>query len=215
MGDKLIRQNVIDELDFDPSIDAAHIGVAVENGIVTLTGHVGSYTERVAAEKAAQKVRGVRGVVEEIQVRFGGETPPRDEDIAQRAVQMLDWSVTVPKGAVQVKVQNGWVTLSGKVDWQYQKEEAYRAIRRLAGVAGIMNTIEVTPKASVPDVRSKIMAALKRNAELEADAIKVTVKDAKVVLEGKVNAWYERRLAENAAWSAPGVRVVEDHLTLG
>ena len=215
MGGKLIRQNVIDELDFDPSIDAAHIGVAVENGIVTLTGHVGSYTERVAAEKAAQKVRGVRGVVEEIQVRFGGETPPRDEDIAQRAVQMLDWSVTVPKGAVQVKVQNGWVTLSGKVDWQYQREEAYRAIRRLAGVAGIMNTIEVTPKASVPDVRSKIMAALKRNAELEADAIKVTVKDAKVVLEGKVNAWYERELAENAAWSAPGVRAVEDHLTLG
>jgi len=215
MGDKLIRQNVIDELDFDPSIDAAHIGVAVENGIVTLTGHVGSYTERVAAEKAAQKVRGVRGVVEEIQVRFGGETPPRDEDIAQRAVQMLDWSVTVPKGAVQVKVQNGWVTLSGKVDWQYQREEAYRAIRRLAGVAGIMNTIEVTPKASVPDVRSKIMAALKRNAELEADAIKVTVKDAKGVLEGKVNAWYERELAENAAWSAPGVRAVEDHLTLG
>ena len=215
MGDKLIRQNVIDELDFDPSIDAAHIGVAVENGIVTLTGHVGSYTERVAAEKAAQKVRGVRGVVEEIKVRFGGETPPRDEDIAQRAVQMLDWSVTVPKGAVQVKVQNGWVTLSGKVDWQYQREEAYRAIRRLAGVAGIMNTIEVTPKASVPDVRSKIMAALKRNAELEADAIKVTVKDAKVVLEGKVNAWYERELAENAAWSAPGVRAVEDHLTLG
>ena len=215
MGDKLIRQNVIDELDFDPSINAANIGVAMENGIVTLTGHVGSFTERVAAEKAAQKVRGVRGVVEEIQVRFGGETPPRDEDIAQRAVQMLDWSVTVPKGAVQVKVQNGWVTLSGKVDWQYQKEEAYRAIRRLAGVAGIMNTIEVTPKASVPDVRSKIMAALKRNAELEADAIKVTVKDAKVVLEGKVNAWYERRLAENAAWSAPGVRVVEDHLTLG
>lgn len=215
MGDKLIRQNIIDELDFDPSIDAAHIGVAVENGIVTLTGHVGSYTERVAAEKAAQKVRGVRGVVEEIQVRFGGETPPRDEDIAQRAVQMLDWSVTVPKGAVQVKVQNGWVTLSGKVDWQYQREEAYRSIRRLAGVAGIMNTIEVAPKASAPDVRSKIMAALKRNAELEADAIKVTVKDAKVVLEGKVNAWYERELAENAAWSAPGVRAVEDHLTLG
>lgn len=215
MGDKLIRQNIIDELDFDPSIDAAHIGVAVENGVVTLTGHVGSYTERVAAEKAAQKVRGVRGVVEEIQVRFDGETPPRDEDIAQRAVQMLDWSVTVPKGTVQVKVQNGWVTLSGKVDWQYQKEEAYRSIRRLAGVAGIMNTIEVAPKASAPDVRSKIMAALKRNAELEADAIRVTGKDAKVVLEGKVNAWYERELAENAAWSAPGVRAVEDHLTLG
>lgn len=160
-------------------------------------------------------MRGVRGVVEEIKVRFGGETPPRDEDLAQRAVQMLDWSATVPKGAVQVKVQNGWVTLTGRVDWQYQKEEAYRSIKRLAGVAGILNTIEVAPKASVPDVRAKILAALKRNAELEADAIKVTVKDAKVVLEGKVNAWHERRLAENAAWSAPGVRAVEDHLTLG
>ncbi|MGH1590345.1 BON domain-containing protein [Methylobacterium phyllosphaerae] len=214
MGDTLIRQNVVDELDFDPSIDAAHIGVAVENGIVTLSGHVGSYTERVAAEKAAQKVRGVRGVVEEIKVRFGGQAPPRDEDLAHRAVQMLDWSVTVPKNAVQVKVQDGWVTLTGTVDWQYQKEEAYRAIRRLAGVAGIVNTIAVTPKASVPDVHAKILAALKRNAELEADAIEVTVKDAKVVLKGKVNAWYERRLAENAAWSAPGVHAVEDHLTL-
>ncbi|ONF50195.1 BON domain-containing protein [Methylobacterium radiotolerans] len=214
MGDKLIRQNVIAELDFDPSIDAAHIGVAVENGIVTLSGHVGSYAERVAAEKAAQKVRGVRGVVEEIKVRFGGETPPRDEDLAQRAVQMLDWSVTVPRGAVQVKVQNGWVTLSGKVEWQYQREEAYGSIKRLAGVAGIINNIEVTPNASVPDVRARIMAALKRNAELEADAIKVTVKDARVVLKGKVNAWHERRLAESAAWSAPGVHAVEDHLTL-
>ncbi len=214
MGDKLISQNVIAELDFDPSIDAAHIGVAVENGIVTLSGHVGSYAERVAAEKAAQKVRGVRGVVEEIKVRFGGETPPRDEDLAQRAVQMLDWSVTVPRGAVQVKVQNGWVTLSGKVEWQYQREEAYGSIKRLAGVAGIINNIEVTPNASVPDVRARIMAALKRNAELEADAIKVTVKDARVVLEGKVNAWHERRLAESAAWSAPGVHAVEDHLTL-
>lgn len=214
MGDKQIRQNIMDELDFDPSIDAAHVGVAVENGIATLTGHVGSYTERVAAEKAAQKVRGVRGVVEEIKVRFGGETPPRDEDLARRAVQMLDWSVTVPRNAVQVKVQDGWVTLSGTVHWQYQKEEAYRAIRRLAGVAGIVNTVEVTPEASVLDVRAKIMAALKRNAELEADAIKVTVEDGRVVLEGRVNACHERRLAENAAWSTPGVRAVEDHLTL-
>lgn len=214
MGDKLIRQNVIDELDFDPRIEAAHIGVAVENGIVTLTGHVGSFTERVAAEQAARKVRGVRGVVEEIKVRFEGETPPRDEDLAQRAVQMLDWSATVPRNAIQVKVQSGWVTLTGRVGWQYQREEAYRAIRRLAGVAGITNSIEVTPKASVPDIRAKIMAALKRNAELEAEAIKVTVKDSKVTLEGKVNAWYERQLAEHAAWSAPGVRAVEDHLTL-
>jgi osmotically-inducible protein OsmY len=215
MGDKLIRQSVIDELDFVPSIDAAQIGVAVEKGIVTLPGHVASDIERAAAEKAAQKVRGIRGVVKEIKVRFDGAAPPRDEDLAQRAAQMLDWSATVPRNAVQVMVQNGWVTLSGRVDWQYQKEEAYRSIKRLAGVAGIVNTFEVTPKASATAMRSKIKAALKRNAELEADAIAVTVNDAKVVLEGKVNAWHERRLAENAAWSAPGVRVVEDHLTLG
>lgn len=215
MGDKLIRQDVIDELDFEPSIDAANIGVAVENGIVTLTGHVGTYAQRVAAEKAVRRVRGVRGVAEEIKVRLAGETPPRDEDLAQRAVQMLDWSATVPKKTVQVQVQDGWVTLTGQVEWQYQKEEAYRSIRRLAGVAGIINKIEVAPKASAPQVQSKIEAALKRNAELEANAIKVTVKDAKVTLEGKIHAWYERELAENAAWSAPGVRAVEDRLTLG
>jgi len=214
MGDKQIRQNIIDELDFDPRIDGAHVGVAVENGIVTLTGHVGSYTERVAAEKAAQKVRGVRGVVEEITVRFGDERPPRDDDLARRAVQMLDWSAIAPRSAVQVKVQNGWVTLSGMVGWQYQKEEAYRAIRRLAGVAGIVNAIEVTPKTSVPDVRARIMAALKRSAELEADAITVSVEDGRVVLEGTIKACHERQIAENAAWSAPGVRAVADHLTL-
>lgn len=215
MNDKILRQSIVDELDFEPSIDAAHIGVAVDKGIVTLTGHVGSYTERVAAEKAARKVRGVRGVVEEIRVRFAGEALPRDEDLARRAVQMLDWSVTVPPNAVQVKVQDGWITLTGAVPWQYQKEEAQAALKRLTGVAGIINQITVEPQASATDVRTKIEAALKRNAEVEADAIKVTVKDAKVTLEGKVHAWHERNLVENAAWSAPGVRAVVDHLTLG
>ncbi|MCF4128794.1 BON domain-containing protein [Methylobacterium sp. SyP6R] len=214
MSDRTIRQNVIDELDFDPSIDAAGIGVAVEDGIVTLTGHVASYTERVAAEKATRKVRGVRGVVEEIKVRFAGDRPPRDEDLAHRAVQMLDWAVTVPKNAVQVKVQDGWVTLTGEVEWQYQKEEARAALKRLTGVAGIVNMIDVTPRADAADVRRKIEAALKRSAEVEADAIRVTVKDAQVTLEGKVHAWHELKLAENAAWSAPGVRAVVDRLTV-
>ena len=150
MGDKLIRQNVIDELDFDPSIDAAHIGVAVEKGIVTLTGHVANYAERVTAEKAAQKVRGVRGVVEKITVRFAGETPPRDEDLRNARCRCSIGPRTVPKDAVQVKVQTGWVTLSGKVDWQYQKEEAYRSIKRLAGVTGIINNIEVRRRRARP-----------------------------------------------------------------
>ncbi|WP_419951660.1 BON domain-containing protein [Methylobacterium sp.] len=214
MNDKILRQSIIDELDFEPSIDAANIGVAVDNGIVSLTGHVGSYTERMAAEKATRKVRGVRGVVEEIKVRFAGELPPRDEDVAKRAVQMLDWCVTIPDNAIQVKVQDGWITLTGEVAWQYQKEEAQAALKRLSGVVGIINLIEVKPHASATDVRSKIEAALKRNAEVEADGIKVTVKDAKVTLEGKVHAWHERSLVENAAWSAPGVRSVVDHLTL-
>ncbi|MBX9930552.1 MAG: BON domain-containing protein [Methylobacterium sp.] len=215
MNDKILRQSIIDELDFEPSIDAANIGVAVDNGIVTLTGHVGSYAERLTAERAARKVRGVRGVVEEIKVRFAGQAAPRDEDLAKRAVQMLDWSVTVPENAVQVKVQDGWVTLTGDVEWQFQKEEAQAALKRLSGVAGIINMIEVRPKANAADVRKKIEAALKRNAEVEADAIRVTVQDAKVTLKGKVHAWHERSLVENAAWSAPGVRSVVDHLTLG
>ncbi len=214
MSDKILRQDIIDELDFDPSIGSAHIGVAVDKGIVTLTGHVGSYMERVAAEKAAQKVRGVRGVIEEIKVRFTGEAPPRDEDLAHRAVQMLDWSALVPGNGVQVKVQDGIVTLTGRVGWQYQKEEAFRAIRRLAGVAGIINMIEVKPAVSAENVRSKIEAALKRNAEVEADHIKVSVKGDTVTLDGSVHAWSERKLAENAAWSASGVRAVEDRLTL-
>ncbi|ACL60953.1 BON domain-containing protein [Methylobacterium nodulans] len=150
MSDKAIRQDVIEELGFDPSIDAANIGVAVENGIVTLTGYVDTYAERTAAERAVRKVRGVRGGVEEIKVRLAGQTLPRDEDLAQRAVQMLDWSATVPKNTVQVKVQDGWVTLTGQVEWQYQ-EEARAAQMRLAGLAGIINLIEVIPKASAAD----------------------------------------------------------------
>lgn len=214
MTDKTIRQSVIDELSFDPSIDAAQIGVAVEDGIVMLTGHVGSYVERNAAEAAAKKVRGVRGVVEKIEVRFAAAKPPRDEDLAQRAVQMLDWNAIVPKKAIQVKVQEGWITLSGKVEWQYQKSEAQAAVNRLHGVLGIINLIEVVPTVSALDVRTKIEAALKRNAQLEADAIQVNVAGDKVTLSGKVHAWHERSVAKRAAWSAPGVRAVEDRIEM-
>ena len=214
MSDRILRQNVIDELDFDPSIDAASIGVAVDNGIVTLSGHVASYAERRTAEKAAQKVRGVRGVIEEIKVRFPGEALPRDEEIAHQAVQVLDWNTRVPKNAVQVKVQDGLVTLSGDLSWQYQKEEAESSLRRLHGIKGLMNIIAVKPVASAANVRSKIEAALKRNAKVEADQIQVSVKGDTVTLDGSVHAWHERNLAEIAAWSAPGVRSVVDHLTL-
>lgn len=214
MSDRYIQQTVIDELAFDPSIDAANIGVTVEKGIVTLTGHVSSLVERNAAEAAAKKVSGVRGVVENIDVRYAGAKRPRDEDLAQRAVQMLDWSAVVPKGAVQVKVQDGWITLTGKVVWHYQKIEAQGVVNRLSGVLGLINLIEVAPTVNALDVREKIEAALKRNAQLEADAIKVKVAGDKVTLTGKVHAWHERSVAARAAWSAPGVRAVVDQIQM-
>jgi osmotically-inducible protein OsmY len=215
MDDKFLRQLVIDELDFEPSIQAAHIGVAVEKGVVTLTGHVGSYIEKVAAEHAVERVKGVKAIAEEIEVRYGDQPKSSDDEIAQRAVNILTWSVQVPQGAIHVKVQRGWITLTGAVEWQYQKVAAETAVHKLTGILGVTNLIEVKPHLDAPDVKSKILDALHRNAELEADSIRVSVNNGNVVLEGKVKAWYERGLAERAAWAAPGVRSVEDRLILG
>ncbi|GEO99582.1 BON domain-containing protein [Methylobacterium haplocladii] len=214
MGDRTIRDSAIAELDFEPSIDAAEIAVSVDDGIVTLGGHVANFVQREAAKRATKKVRGVRAVVERIEVRFSRDKPPLDEDLAKRAVQLLDWNVVVPKGAVQVKVQGGCLTLTGTVEWQYQKAEAKAAPNRLPGVVSIVNLIEVTPKVSATDVRGEIEAALKRNAQVEADAIHVDVSGGKVTLKGKVHAWHERGIAERAAWSAPGVRTVEDRIEM-
>jgi osmotically-inducible protein OsmY len=214
MTGKLLRQYVIDELDFDPSFDSANVGVAVENGVVTLTGHVGSYAEKIAAEKAAQRVKGVHAVAQEIEVRYPEQKKTADDQIAERAVAIIGWDAMVPVDAVMVKVQKGWVTLTGNVEWQYQRTAAESAIRRLSGVIGVTNLIEMKPRIQPQNIKAKIMEALKRNAELEADAIRVTVKDDKVTLEGRVKAWFERGIAERAAWSAPGVKSVEDRLSI-
>jgi osmotically-inducible protein OsmY len=214
MTGKLLRQYVIDELDFDPSFDSANVGVAVENGVVTLTGHVGSYAEKIAAEKAAQRVKGVHAVAQEIEVRYPEQKKTADDQIAERAVAIIGWDAMVPVDAVMVKVQKGWVTLTGNVEWQYQRTAAESAIRRLSGVIGVTNLIEVKPRIQPQNIKAKIMEALKRNAELEADSIRVTVKDDKVTLEGRVKAWFERGIAERAAWSAPGVKSVEDRLSI-
>ncbi|TIP93613.1 MAG: BON domain-containing protein [Mesorhizobium sp.] len=214
MNDNTLRQNVIFELEFQPSIDAANIGVAVDNGVVTLTGHVSTYAQKATAEKAVLCVKGVKGVAQEIEVRPFGSNVTADDEIAKRALHTISWNTVVPDGAVQVKVQNGWVTLTGKVEWQYQKAAAAAAIRYLAGVLGVYNQIEVKPQASVGDVKKRIEDALKRNAEVEAKAIKVKVSDGRVTLEGKVNSWAERRTTERAAWAVPGVRMVEDLITI-
>ena len=214
MTGKLLRQYVIDELDFDPSFDSANVGVAVENGVVTLTGHVGSYAEKIAAEKAAQRVKGVHAVAQEIEVRYPEQKKTADDQIAECAVAIIGWDAMVPVDAVMVKVQKGWVTLTGNVEWQYQRTAAESAIRRLSGVIGVTNLIEVKPRIQPQNIKAKIMEALKRNAELEADSIRVTVKDDKVTLEGRVKAWFERGIAERTAWSAPGVKSVEDRLSI-
>jgi len=213
--DRSLRQSVLEELDIDPSFDATDIGVAVENGVVTLTGHVRSYAQKLAVERAVQRVRGVHAIAEEIEIRYPADKKAADDQIAERAVSSINWNAQVPKDAVLVKVEKGWVTITGAVDWQFQRIAAESAVRRLSGVAGITNMITIKPQVSPTDVKSKILNALKRNAELDADAIRVTVDNDTVTLEGKVKAWYERGIAERAAWSAPGVREVEDRIALG
>lgn len=213
MDDKTLRQNVIDELDWDPSVDSAEIGVLADAGVVTLNGHVCSFPQKYRAAEIARRVRGVKAVVQEIEVLLPF-AKDKDEDVAHRAVQVLRWNVTVPTDAVKVQVNDGFVTLTGQVDWQYQRRAAEQAIRRLSGVTGVLNSITLRTRVSPGDVRKQIVSALHRNADLEAQGIVVDVVDGKVTLKGKVRAWYERDLLENAAWAAPGVQSVDDHVTL-
>jgi osmotically-inducible protein OsmY len=216
MSDSSLRQDIIDELDFEPSLDAADIGVAVEDGVATLTGHVPTYAQKITVEDVVRRVKGVKGIAQQIEVRPFGTNRTADDEIAKRALSTISWNTAIPDDAVQVKVQEGWVTLTGKVEWQYQKTAAADAVRDLAGVVGVTNRIEIASRASAFDVKKRIEDALKRNAEIEAQAIRVNVLDGgKITLDGKVHAWSERRAAERAAWSAPGVKVVDDRITVG
>ncbi|TSD84052.1 BON domain-containing protein [Mycobacterium sp. KBS0706] len=215
MNDLDLRQRVIDELEFEPSLDAANIGVAAENGIVTLTGHVASYSEKLAAERAAQRIKGVRGIAQEIEVRTEAGRKMADDEIAAQAVNIINWDTTVPDEAVKVKVQSGWITLTGKVGWQFQKVAAEHAVRKLSGVVGVTNLIEIKAQVQASDVKNRIENALKRSAEVEAGQIRVHVSDSKVVLDGRVHSWHERDAAKRAAWSVPGVTAVDDQLAIG
>jgi osmotically-inducible protein OsmY len=215
MTDKDLRRDVLDELDFDPSLDAGDIGVAVAEGVVTLTGHVGSFAEKGEAERAVRRVKGVRAIAQEIQVRPHDAKKIEDDQIAARALAIIDWSTHLPKDAIQVKVAQGWITLTGEVPWWFQADAAEEAVRKLSGVTGVLNLCEVRPRVQPSAVKDRVLEAFKRNALFEADAIKVTVAGDKVTLEGNVTALAERDAAERAAWSAPGVRSVEDWITVG
>jgi osmotically-inducible protein OsmY len=216
MGELQLRQDVLNELQFEPSVNAAHIGVAVEAGVITLSGHVGSYAEKLTAVAAARHVRGVKAIADEIEVRYASDKKTSDDEIAKRAVDILGWDTMVPSGSIQVMVRDGWITLSGSANWFYQKKEAEDDVKKLSGVRGVINNIEIRPHAKADDVKRKIEDALKRHAEVEAKAIRVTVRDDdRVLLEGNVDNWNERYAIENAAWSAAGVSSVEDRITVG
>jgi osmotically-inducible protein OsmY len=214
IGDLEPRQDVLDELDFEPSVNAAHIGVTANKGVVTLTGFVSSFAEKAAAERAARRVKGVRAIAQEIEVRLASDTKHADDEVAARAIEILKWQVGFPADRIKVKVEKGIVTLTGEVDWQFQKADAEYAVHKLTGVIHVANQIRVSSPVHASEIKEKIQKALQRSADLEASRITVQTEGGRVVLSGKVRAWYERDLAERAAWSAPGVTEVQDRLTI-
>ncbi len=209
-----IQQYVIDELHYDPSINAVAIGVICNDGIITLNGKVQSYVEKEAAVHAAERVSGVKAVVDEISVDMPQLHERTDEDIARAAVRALEWDIQVPHLRIKVKVEQGFITLEGDVDYRYQQLAAQKAVRNLTGVKAVIDLITVKPAANSSQVKLNIENALLRAAEIDARRIKVDVRDDKVTLQGTVRSWAERSRIEQAAWSAPGVRLVEDDITV-
>ena len=214
-SDSQLRQDVLSELMWDPSVSEKAIGVAVKDGVVTLGGFVDYWPQKRNAEHAAERVSGVRGVVDEVTVKLPASMVTKDEGIAQAAVRALEWDIEVPD-TVKVKVEQGWLTLEGEARWQYQKTAADRAVRNLKGVRAVTNLIAIKPPAVTSfDVSRKIKEALRRAAEEDADRVIVDAADGNVTLTGKVKSFAERDEAERAAWSAPGVRMVEDRILVG
>jgi len=214
--DQQVQQDVLDELKWDARVQPNEIGVAVKDGVVNLTGWVDSYTKRWAAEEAAYRVRGVRAVANDIEVRLPSSSQRTDVDIAAAAVRALEWDAYVPADRVKVTVTHGWVRLEGEVDTQFQKEDVEHVVRRLTGVQGVTNLITVRPHVtpSPEDLKRKVEEALVRSAETDARRIQVEVRGNTVILRGSVRAWAERQEAERVAWSAPGVTSVENHINI-
>lgn len=210
--DSQLQHDVLEELKFTPEVDHSHIGVAAKNGIVTLTGFVPNYLQKSAAERAAARVRGVKAIAEEIEVRFASDPKTSDAEIAERILSMIEWDVSLAADKIKVKVEKGWVTLTGTVDWNFQRDAARRAASRITGVKSVLNNIAVTHKPTSFDVREKIVAALKRSSAIDARNIDISVDGGAVKLKGEVHGWNERRIAEQAAWSVPGVTRVQDEI---
>jgi osmotically-inducible protein OsmY len=211
-SDAQLRSDIVAELSWDPAITATDVGVIVKDGVVTLTGHPSSHAEKYAIERAAQRVKGVKALAIEMPVKLTSDYERTDADIAMAVERAMEWNVLVPDDKIHPMVENGWVTLNGEVEWDYQRRAAEFAVRSLLGVVGVSNQIVVKPKFTPADVEKKIREALERQADREAERIKIEVNGAHVTLSGKVHTWAERKAAQGAAWSAPGVANVINNL---
>jgi osmotically-inducible protein OsmY len=213
-SDSDLKQAVLDELIWEPGVNPAHIGVTAHAGVITLTGHVGTYMHKVAAERAASRVKGVKAVAEEIEVKLPYDIKLSDEDIAAAAIDRLGWNSAIPDKAIKVKVQQGWVTLTGAVGWNFEKETAGMDIGALSGVTGVSNQIDVKPAVNASNIKKQIENALHRSWYYDPDTITVTAQGGKITLSGKVTTWNARRLASSTAWSAPGATSVENNISI-
>jgi len=212
--DARIKQDVLDELAWQPNIDETQIGVIVEDGVVTLSGVVDEYSKKVAAEKATKKVAGVKAVAEDIEVKYGDDFKKTDKEIAKVAVNALEWNSSIPKEKIMVKVEDGYIYLTGEVPWEYQKSAAKNTVLNLLGVNGVINNIEIGPKVEPHNVEEQITKALERSADLEAKGTRVQADGHTVQLKGRVHSIKEKELAEKAAYKAPGVLKVQNDIVI-
>jgi osmotically-inducible protein OsmY len=210
--DEEIQKDVLAELKWDAQVQPNEVGVSVKDGVVTLTGWVDSYLKKWAAEDAAHRVGGVKAVANDIEVKVFSERT--DPDIAEAAIRALQWDASVPADKIQVTVSKGWVTLKGEVNWNFEKQDAERVVRRLTGVKGVSNLITVKPSTTPSELKKRIEDALVRNAKVDANKITVEVQGSKAILKGAVRAWVEKEEAERVAWLAPGVTSVENRITV-